>query len=158
MRLSDVKTFLSSLDQFTIALPDGGIVPGHFHVTEVGEVSKNFIDCGGTVRLERVANFQLWSADDYDHRLEPGKLIKIIEIAEQQLGLGNLEVEVEYQGATTIEKFGLEAGDGQLQLTPKLTDCLAKDKCGIPAPKKMISLAGFTAKENGGCTPGGGCC
>ena len=32
------------------ALPDGGFVPAHFHITEVGHVEKNFIDCGGTVR------------------------------------------------------------------------------------------------------------
>jgi hypothetical protein len=39
-------------------------VPEHFHVTEVGVVTKDFIDCGGTVRHEKVANFQLWDAND----------------------------------------------------------------------------------------------
>ncbi len=157
MHLTDLKDFLSGVDRFTIALPDGSLVPSHFHVTEVGEVTKNFIDCGGTIRRERVASLQLWSADDYDHRLAPDKLIKIVEIAEQQLGLGNLAIEVEYQGEQTIQKFGLAAHDGNLQLTSKLTDCLAKDNCGIPQ-KKEISLAGFTAKSAGSCTPGSGCC
>ncbi|MGB3799834.1 MAG: DUF6428 family protein [Lewinella sp.] len=157
MRLSELKTYLSAIDRFTISLPDGSEVPGHFHVTEVGEVTKNFIDCGGTVRRERVASLQLWSADDYDHRLAPGKLIQIVKIAEDQLGLGDLEIEVEYQGKQTIQKFGLEAGTTGLQLTSKLTDCLAKDACGIPS-KPKVSLTAFTAKPAGSCTPGTGCC
>jgi hypothetical protein len=31
-------------------LPDQSFVPAHFHVTEVGRVQKDFIDCGGTPR------------------------------------------------------------------------------------------------------------
>ncbi|MFT7120420.1 MAG: hypothetical protein ACJAZ9_000593 [Neolewinella sp.] len=158
MILSDVKQFLSARETFTIVLPDGSAVPSHFHVTEVGEVTKNFIDCGGTLRRERKANFQLWSSDDYDHRLEPGKLVKIIEMAERQLGLADLEIEVEFQGKDTIQKFSLVAEGDSLRLTGMATDCLAKDNCGIAEPKKMISLAGFTAAGDAGCTPGGGCC
>ena len=158
MKLSALKSFLKRRENFTITLPDGTLVPSHFHVTEVGEVTKNFIDCGGTRRMERVAILQLWSADDYGHRLAPGKLVSIIEIGERELGMGDLEIEVEYQGAATIEKFGLEVSGDTLQLTTKLTDCLAKDKCGVPAPKKAISLSAFTAKSASSCTPGSGCC
>lgn len=159
MRLSQLKDYLRQRSRFTIALPDGSLVPGHFHVTEVGEVTKNFIDCGGTLRRERVASLQLWSADDYDHRLAPEKLVSILELAETQLGLGDLDIEVEYQGAVTCEKFGLEERDGGLHLTGTLTDCLAKDACGIPARKEKRSLSAFTAQSSGGgCAPGSGCC
>jgi hypothetical protein len=34
---------------------------------------KNFIDCGGKVRNETVVNFQLWNANDFEHRLKPKK-------------------------------------------------------------------------------------
>jgi len=157
MTLSQVKAQLADRETFAIQLPDGTRVPAHFHVTEVGEVSKTFIDCGGTLRRERVACFQLWNADDYDHRLHPGKLVSIIELAERQLGLADLEVEVEYQGADSITKYGLAAGPDGFLLTGKKTACLALDACGVPEPKKMVSLAGFTAKDSG-CAPGGGCC
>ena len=157
MRLSDLKTFLAGVRQYTIQLPDGSHVPAHFHVTEVGEVTKRFIDCGGTLRQERVASLQLWSADDYDHRLAPDKLVHIVELAQTELGLGDLEIEVEYQGAQTIQKFGLEAGGDHLRLTTKLTDCLAKDACGLPK-KPKVSLSAFTAAPSGSCTPGSGCC
>ncbi len=51
-------------------LENGTFVPEHFHVTEVGVVTKHFIDCGGTMRNEKVANFQLWDANDFEHRLK----------------------------------------------------------------------------------------
>jgi len=45
-------------------LPDGDFVPAHFHITEVGRVRKDFIDCGGTVRSATSCLFQVWVADD----------------------------------------------------------------------------------------------
>ena len=41
-------------------LPNGNKVSNHFHVTEVGEITKHFIDCGGKERVEKVVNFQLF--------------------------------------------------------------------------------------------------
>jgi hypothetical protein len=158
MTVSQIKANLSAHDTLLFQLPDGTSVPAHFHVTEVGEVTKRFIDCGGTHRQERLVNLQLWSANDYNHRLHPGKLVSIIELAEKQLGLGDLEIEVEYQGPDTIAKYSLAAGEnGTLLLTSKQTDCLARENCGVPLPKQAVSLAGFVA-DKAGCTPGGGCC
>lgn len=68
MKLSEVKKALDHLESLVFTLPNGEKVPAHFHVTEIGKISKNFIDCGGTVRHEDVVNFQLWSADDVNHR------------------------------------------------------------------------------------------
>ena len=31
-----------------------------FHITEVGQVNKRFIDCGGTKRDEKLISFQLF--------------------------------------------------------------------------------------------------
>lgn len=158
MKVSELKSFLSAQENILIQLPDGTAVPKHFHVTEVGEVTKHFVDCGGKVRHEKRASLQLWTANDYDHRLEPGKMAKIIEIAERDLGLGDLEIEVEFQGETTIQKFGLAAEGNTLFLQGTVTACLALEDCGLPpiVKKAAISLAGFTAAAK--CTPGGGCC
>ena len=59
MKLSQIKNELKSLSTIAFQLPNGELVPNHFHVTEVGKVTKHFIDCGGMVRNEEVANFQL---------------------------------------------------------------------------------------------------
>lgn len=155
MKLSEIKKALTELETIGFQLPNGELVPTHFHVTEVGKITKNFIDCGGTVRNEEVANFQLWNAADYDHRLHPEKLVSIIELSEKVLGIGDLEIEVEYQ-ADTIGKFGLDFDGKNFLLTNKQTDCLAKDKCGIPEEKQKIQL--IDLNNQNACTPGGGCC
>ncbi|WP_420386515.1 DUF6428 family protein [Roseivirga sp.] len=157
MKLSEIKNALTHLEQVQFRLPDGQWVPTHFHVTEVGAIHKNFIDCGGTVRQEKVISFQLWTSTDYDHRLAPQKLRSIIELSEQHLKLEDAEIEVEYQGEETIQKFGLELMDGVLQLTSKFTTCLASDKCGVPEPKAKPRVR-LSALSNTSCTPGSGCC
>lgn len=155
MKLSEVKTVLKELNTIGFKLPNGELVPNHFHVTEVGKVSKHFIDCGGTARKEEVVNFQLWNADDYDHRLHPEKLLHIIELSEKTLDLDDVEIEVEYQ-ADTIAKFGLAFDGTNFLLTSKQTDCLAKDKCGIPEAKPKLKLSEL--KKAATCTPNSGCC
>jgi hypothetical protein len=155
MKLSQIKRTLIDLETIAFQLPNGELVPRHFHVTEVGMITKNFIDCGGTLRNEEVINFQLWSADDYDHRIHPEKLLHIIELSEKTLGLPDLDIEVEYQG-DTIGKYGLEFDGTNFQLTTKATDCLAKDNCGIPENKPLVRLSELETASS--CTPGSGCC
>jgi hypothetical protein len=155
MKLSEIKKHLASLKTIAFQLPNGELVPNHFHVTEVGKITKNFIDCGGTVRNEEVVNFQLWKADDYDHRLHPEKLVHIIELSEKTLNIPDLDIEVEYQGAT-IGKYGLDFDGTNFLLITKQTDCLAKDNCGIPEAKQKIKLSNIQVQNS--CDPNSGCC
>jgi hypothetical protein len=157
MKLSDIKKLLSTVESVDFKLQNGEMVPEHFHVTEVGLITKHFIDCGGTERIEKVANFQLWNANDFDHRLKPQKLLNIIELSERKLGMGDLEVEVEYQ-SDTIGKYGLDFDGNRFVLTSKVTACLASDACGIPTEKIKVKIADLQTTEQACCTPGGGCC
>ncbi|MEI6865007.1 DUF6428 family protein [Flavicella sp.] len=155
MKLSEIKSILVQLEQIEFELPNGTLVPENFHVTEIGKITKHFIDCGGTVRKEEVVNFQLWDADDFNHRLHPEKLISIIKLSEKTLNIGDLEIEVEYQGQT-IEKFGIDFKGSRFLLTNMFTDCLAKDKCGISEEKSKVKNS--ETIQNNNCTPGSGCC
>lgn len=155
MKLSQVKEKLKFLKEITFQLPNGELVPNHFHVTEVGKIVKNFIDCGGTIRNEEIVNFQLWNANDYDHRLHPEKLLDIIELSEKILKIEDLEIEVEYQ-AETIGRYGLDFDGTNFLLTTKQTDCLAKDNCGIPTEKPRIKLSEIQSSTS--CSPNSGCC
>ncbi|GGF04512.1 DUF6428 family protein [Flavobacterium limi] len=157
MKLSDVKTILQIVETVNFQLPNGNFVPEHFHVTEVGLVTKNFIDCGGTVRKETVVNFQLWDANDLEHRLKPQKLIHIIELSEKVLGIQDFEIEVEYQD-TTIGKYDLGFNGKDFLLINKKTACLAQDQCRVPAEKPKLNLTQLTSDNANSCTPGGGCC
>ncbi len=159
MKLSSFKNQLQQLSQLTFVQPDGKTVPAHFHVTEVGQITRHFIDCGGTVRKETAVNFQLWEAGDFDHRLAPQKLLNIIELSEKTLGIKDDEIEVEYQGAT-IGRYDVAFNNNAFHLLAKRTNCLASDKCGIPPEKLKVSLKDLTpvASTQGCCTPGSGCC
>ena len=147
MKVSQLSEILevNSDSSLRFVLPSGNYVPDHFHVTEVGRIDKNFIDCGGTRRQASACSLQVWSATDLDHRLTAGKLAKIIKLAEPILASSELPVEVEY-GPDVAAQYQIDAvvkHGNQLivSLAGKQTDCLAKDKCGV---------------EPGCCAPG--CC
>ncbi|SDS19951.1 DUF6428 family protein [Christiangramia echinicola] len=154
MKLSEFTNQLSGLSEIAFELPNGQLVPEHFHVTEVGKINKHFIDCGGTLRNEEKVSFQLWEENDYNHRLHPDKLINIIELAKNKLGLPDVEIEVEYQGES-INKFELDFDGKNFLLVNTQTACLAKEKCGVPEQKPKVKLSEL---QNSTCTPESGCC
>lgn len=147
MKLSEIKVILASAEKVNFQLENGTVVPEHFHVTEIGVVTKHFIDCGGTVRNEKAANFQLWDANDYEHRLKPTKLLNIIALSEKVLGMEDLEIEVEYQ-SETIGKYDLGFDGENFILISKATACLAKENCGVPNKEEPTAC----------CSPNSGCC
>lgn len=153
MKLSEFKKHLSQLTQLNFVQLNGHYIPRHFHITEVGLVTKHFIDCGGTVRTENAVNFQIWVAQDIDHRLEPQKLLKIIALSENLFPNQDLDIEVEYQ-TESISKFGLDFNGHNFLFTAKQTNCLAKDHCGIPESKLQLVETETTSC----CSPGGKCC
>ncbi len=137
MILAELKQLLFENPEaaITIQLPDGGLVPSHFHVTEVGLVKKDFIDCGGTRRSSQRCQLQLWVANDTEHRIDAAKLLQIISLGQSLLGSEDLEVDFEYS-EDFISQFPLTAADCVenrivLSLGGRTTDCLAKDRCGI---------------------------
>jgi len=152
MKLSEVKKSLESLEGVYFKLPNGKNVPAHFHVTEIGNIEKKFMDCGGTVRNETKVSFQLWTSIDLHHRLKADKFGKIITLAEEKINLKDAEIEVEYQG-DTIEKFGLDFDGKHFVLSSQKTACLAEEKCGIPVQKVKKKLSELT---NACCGPD--CC
>ena len=157
MNVEQLKQILSEVDRIAFRLPNGKLVPKHFHVTEVGRITKKFIDCGGTTRAEEKVSLQLWSANDYNHRLHPEKLIKILNISEREIHLPNEEIEVEYQGET-IEKYSLEFTGKEFQLVSQFTDCLAKENCGIPLKKPKIKLSALQLADSQCSDPNSDCC
>ena len=153
MKLSTFKKTLSELDTLKFQLPDGHFVPAHFHITEVGNLTRNYIDCGGIVRQENKLSIQLWVASDNDHRLKPDKVLDILKLAEKQFELSNIDVEVEYQ-QSTIGRFKLAFDGSVYQLINTHTTCLAQDKCGISQEKPRVRLTASGLS----CDPESDCC
>jgi len=153
MRLSNFIQVLNKLEELRFQLPNGEFVPAHFHITEVGNINRSYIDCGGILRQEKKISLQLWVASDIEHRLKPNNLLKILQLAEKQLGFSNIEIEVEYQQAT-IGRYEIDFDGGVFQLINTQTACLAADQCGIPKEKARVRIT-----ANGlSCSPDTGCC
>lgn len=136
-------------------LPDGGMIPVHAHITEVGRVDKTFLDCGATVRKISTLSLQAWVADDVDHRFTAGKLGLIIDRAAAIIGADDLPVEIEYEDGL-ISQFPVESITSSneallFHLGTKHTDCLAKDICLPPAGEQK-------GEEADSCCSGTGCC
>jgi hypothetical protein len=161
MNLTELRSHLQARPALnvTIALPDGGRIPAHYHVTEVGQVVKRFVDCGGTVRTSESCVLQTYlsSPRDDGHRLTAGKLARILDLARPLLPSDDVPVEVEHENGV-ISQFPLtgvavEGGTLKLQLGLKHTDCLAKDRCGLSddavdgAEEAGPCCAGATAGE-----------
>ena len=153
MWLSDFKQTLGELDTLKFQLPNGQFVPEHFHITEVGIVTRNYIDCGGMLRHENKLNLQLWVASDTDHRIKPKNVLDILQLSKKQLDYSNMEVEIEYQ-QSTIGRYELDFDGAVFQLINTQTACLAPDQCGIPQEKPRVRIS-----TNGlSCNPDSDCC
>ena len=109
------------------------MVPEHFHLTEIGEITKRFIDCGGVVREKKSLSMQLRCADDFDHRLSWLKLLQIIAWFRKKITAEDYDVVIEYQWKETLWLYDVEWDDDNQMfvLMPQSTTCLAMDKCGI---------------------------
>jgi uncharacterized protein DUF6428 len=138
MNITELKNLLSAHPEklMSFLLPNGKSIPAHYHITEVGHVKKDFIDCGGTIRTASACVLQAWVAvNDEDHRLEAGKLGAILQMADKILPGADLPVELEYE-APVISQFSivsseLVSGAIIFHLANKHTDCLAKESCGL---------------------------
>jgi hypothetical protein len=152
MLLSAFKQTLSELDKLKFQLPNGQLVPSYFHITEVGKVTRNYIDCGGVLRQENKLNLQLWVSSDTEHRLKPDNILNILQLAENQLGFLDLELEVEYQ-QTTVGRYKLALNGEVFELVNTQTACLAPNQCGIPQEKPRVRLtaSGLSCNTDSDC-------
>lgn len=157
MTLKELKQALSQTKTVRVALPNGRLIPEYFHVTEMGKIQKHFIDCGNTIRTEEKISFQIWHAQDYDHRLSPEKFLSIIKASEKLIDNEDLPIVVEYQTDLSLSYFGLTFENEVFQLTPIEATCLANDHCGIPEEKMKISLKDLQ-NNSSCCTLESGCC
>lgn len=148
MKTTEFKSQLTSHPNHTLVfeLPDGDRVPVQAHITEAGRVDKSFIDCGGTVRTISTCQLQAWVAeDDEDHRLLPGRLAGVLDLAAPLLRGDDLDMELEYEDCSLSQYpvLGARTDGSELifSLAEKHADCLAPEVCGVSARGK-----------------GGGCC
>jgi hypothetical protein len=146
MKLSELKSLLTKHSEcsFRLALPDGNSVPVSFHVTEVGRLQKTFLDCGGKPRETVTCQLQIWVGEDYEHRIETGKMASILHKAKSILPDESVPVEIEYEDRVisqyTIEGYNLTDEAVILTLAHKHTECLAPELCGLTSLYRLPAI------------------
>lgn len=134
MKLSDLRTELDRFpDTFPrFVLPNRERIPAHAHVTEVGHVVKNFIDCGGVTGKSETVLLQTHVGGDTDHRLKADRLARILELGRRVLPHDQLEVEIEYDCCVVAQYpvDGVKRGGEHLDiyLGKRRTQCLAQTR------------------------------
>jgi Family of unknown function (DUF6428) len=113
-------------------LPDGSYVPPHAHLTEVGHVQKNFIDCGGVTGRTESVLLQTHVGSDTDHRLKSGRFAEILKLANRLIPEGEFDVEVEYD-CCAVSQYRIrrvEPADEYFDifLGQKRTQCRAQER------------------------------
>lgn len=143
---------------FHLVLPGDNVVPVSFHITEVGHVTKKFLDCGGKRHTVQTCQLQAWVWTDTEHRLLAGKMADVLGLARAKgvLPIGeDLDVEFEYESATVsqypVASYTVTQDAVVINLAAKHTDCLAKDVC-LPS----LPMAAGLAMVNG-CGPSCAC-
>jgi hypothetical protein len=113
-------------------LPDGDYIPAHAHVTEVGHVVRNFIDCGGLSGKEEKVVLQAHVGNDTDHRLRSDRFAKILELGNSVIPSADLDVDIEYDCCVVAQYPIAEARpDGEhlnLILRRGRTQCRARER------------------------------
>ena len=140
MTVSTLRAALAAAGRLpiTVIWPDGEPIEAHFHVTEVGRVQRDFVDCGGKVRQVVTCLLQSWVGDDVDHRITSDKLLKAFVHAEPILRGEDLPVEFEYD-ACNVEQLKVLSALAEpdrlvIRIGKKQTDCLAKELC-VPSTR-----------------------
>lgn len=134
MKFSDLRAVLGEYPSTSprFVLPDGDQIPAHAHVTEVGHVVKNFIDCGGVTGKSETVLLQVHVGQDVEHRLRSDRFAKILQLGKRVLPHDQLEVEVEYDCCVVAQYPILEvrpAGEHlDVILGQRRTECLAQER------------------------------
>jgi hypothetical protein len=126
-------------------LPDGDFIPAHAHVTEVGHVVKNFIDCGGVTGKSETALLQTHVGQDTDHRLKSDRFAKILKLGERVLPHDQLEVEIEYDCCVVaqypVSDVKIAADQLDVILGKRSTQCLAQERQKAAPPQACCGSA-----------------
>jgi hypothetical protein len=134
MTLHDLQNALEANPKrfLRFVLPDGDYIPAQGHVTEVGHLVRNFIDCGGLTGKEEKVVLQTHVGKDTDHRLRTDRFAKILRLGDRVIPSAELDVAVEYDCCVIAQYPIAEAapeGDHlNLILQRGRTQCRARER------------------------------
>ncbi|MFC6591529.1 DUF6428 family protein [Deinococcus lacus] len=142
------------------------LVGAGYHLTEIGAVSTEAVDCGGKVDRWRETVIQLLDGTPEEAKNGFMTTRKALAIYERVAGKISLDeaapVRFEYGNA---ERVAVRYGVDRLEVTEERVtvhlslpgvQCKAGDVCGLPGG--LVTASGELSVLGATCEPGGGCC
>ena len=114
--MTNYTQLLTLLNQYpnahiTFHLPDKTLIPAHYHITEIGAIRQDFIDCGGEVRADSHLQIQLWLGKDTEHRITASTLLNILShsesITSKLTNLSQQAIYIEYKAEQATIKYSI---------------------------------------------------
>jgi hypothetical protein len=139
---------------------EGHTVGANYHITEVKNVSIDSVDCGAGTDSWKETVIQLWESPAEKDKKRFMTAYKALGILQKVQRIKPMEAEAEIKfeyGNPGFHAAQLPIGqvlaNGQtleILLHAGVTDCKAKEACGVPVAQAN--------QVEASCTPGGGCC
>lgn len=126
------------------------LVPDHYHITEIKQVSTRSVDCGGFAHNDEHIEVQLWLAKQQDdgHRINNADIAKIVSLVNSKLEMDtSLPIFFEYS-----DEFNPTA---KYKVT-NISEDAERILFDLEIPKTVCKPR--LALEESGCAPGSGCC
>lgn len=159
------KEFLSVLKEYQnknllFEYKEGHFVGANYHITEIKNITIDSVDCGAGTDFWKETIIQLWESPTEKGKRDYMTANKALDILNKVDSIKtmekNAEVKFEYSNPDfhTAQLFAndFELVENKLiiKLNIELTDCKAKDTCGVPVEME--------ATDASSCAPGSGCC
>ena len=138
----------------------GETVAPDYHITEIKNVTVDAVDCGRGTDFWKETVVQLWESPKEKEARSYMNAFKALSIINTVHKIKPLDqdavIKFEYGNTTfhtaqlPVQSVEISQQQLKVKLIPDITDCKAKDECGIPAEA--------TTTVSGGCEPGSGCC
>ncbi|MEP3207980.1 MAG: DUF6428 family protein [Maribacter sp.] len=139
---------------------NGHFVGANYHITEIKNITIDAVDCGAKTDFWKETIIQLWESPKEKDKREYMSSYKALGILNKVDAIKpmekNVEVKFEYSNPNfhtaqlSVHGFDISADQIIMKLAVELTDCKAKDECGVPV------AVGDEASNS--CAPGSGCC
>ena len=139
------------------------LVGANYHITEVKHLSVDSVDCGARTDAWKETIIQLWESPSELNKTEYMSVYKALailkKVGKMKPYVLDAEVKFEYSNATFhtaqlfVNDYEIKNNNLIVKLAVEKTDCKAKEACGVPENKELV-----TSNAEPCCSPEGNCC
>ncbi|RXG23506.1 DUF6428 family protein [Leeuwenhoekiella aequorea] len=151
MKVSEFKEYLFKAIKIGFELPNGKLIPAHYNMAELLIRKDTYVDKDKKINNREYVILNFKNLDRYNHRLNPNKILELIEKYEEILPISQFDIEVAYF-EECLKLYHLEIGAKYLKLINTVLDY---QELTANQHKTNTPLVDAAADPS---LPGNGCC